>query len=388
MPGNREVQKNGGASNSINSAADEVEEVMKSLTIEDGDGDGGGDERKGKFPDRPGEPDCLYFLRKGTCGYGSNCRFNHPSNAGRQVNGDEVLPERAGQQDCGYYLRTGTCKYGSTCKYHHPKQIDHPPKDSKVDPLVSFNSLGLPMRQDAKQCDYYMRTGSCRYGYACKFHHPQPPLAANVVPMVRPGSGSGTSVLAPSSGPPSGGKYSAMSLPEATYVSPSFPPPPNYMPIYVSPFQGWDTYAVSGSYLPERPDQPECRYFMNHGTCKYGSDCKYHHPREKMQQQVAVSSFGSIALPLRPGQPVCSQYNFYGVCNYGPACKFDHPMNGYNPYPYAYTFNLPLLSSPYAPSSHYPGMPSLLAEQSSDNNKNHRIPDMPDSVQPSSVLEN
>lgn len=51
--------------------------------------------------------------------------------------------------------------------------------------------------------------------------------------------------------------------------------------------------------LPERPDQPECRYFMNTGSCKYGSDCKYHHPREKTAQ-FATSSLGPLGLPLRP----------------------------------------------------------------------------------------
>ena len=31
------------------------------------------------YPDRPGERDCSYYLRTGLCGYGSNCRFNHPA---------------------------------------------------------------------------------------------------------------------------------------------------------------------------------------------------------------------------------------------------------------------------------------------------------------------
>jgi len=39
-----------------------------------------------------------------------------------------------------YYLKTGTCKYGSTCKYHHPR-------DRNGAGPVSFNALGLPMRQ-------------------------------------------------------------------------------------------------------------------------------------------------------------------------------------------------------------------------------------------------
>lgn len=30
------------------------------------------------YPERPGEPDCAYFMRTGTCGYGDRCRYNHP----------------------------------------------------------------------------------------------------------------------------------------------------------------------------------------------------------------------------------------------------------------------------------------------------------------------
>lgn len=30
------------------------------------------------YPERPGEPDCSYFIKTGTCGYGDRCRFNHP----------------------------------------------------------------------------------------------------------------------------------------------------------------------------------------------------------------------------------------------------------------------------------------------------------------------
>lgn len=30
------------------------------------------------YPQRPGLPDCAYYLRTGRCAYGLNCRFNHP----------------------------------------------------------------------------------------------------------------------------------------------------------------------------------------------------------------------------------------------------------------------------------------------------------------------
>lgn len=30
------------------------------------------------YPERLDEPDCIYYLRTGFCGYGNRCRFNHP----------------------------------------------------------------------------------------------------------------------------------------------------------------------------------------------------------------------------------------------------------------------------------------------------------------------
>jgi hypothetical protein len=38
-----------------------------------------------------------------------------------------------------YFLKTGACKYGPTCKYHHPK-------DRNGAQPVMFNVIGLPMR--------------------------------------------------------------------------------------------------------------------------------------------------------------------------------------------------------------------------------------------------
>lgn len=40
---------------------------------------GGGPE---SYPERPDEPDCIYYLRTGFCGYGNRCRFNHPRDRG------------------------------------------------------------------------------------------------------------------------------------------------------------------------------------------------------------------------------------------------------------------------------------------------------------------
>ena len=37
------------------------------------------------YPERPDEPDCIYYLRTGACGYGSRCRFNHPRDRGAVI---------------------------------------------------------------------------------------------------------------------------------------------------------------------------------------------------------------------------------------------------------------------------------------------------------------
>lgn len=368
MPDNNRQVKSNAVSNQ---SADDIEEAIWRLNIQENNKQQDGIVQPGPYPDRPGEPDCVYFLRTGVCGYGTNCRYNHPPYPqGTQFR--EELPERTGQPDCGYYLKTGTCKYGSTCKYHHPK-------DRNGAGPVSFNMIGLPMRQDEKSCPYYLRTGSCKFGVACKFHHPQPTTGISLSGPATFGS-TGSSVV-PSSDLSYVGGPPIWSLPRGPpYVSGThLQGAQAFMPVVLSssqgivPAQGWNTYVgnlnpmpspsiprsnlvynsmnqgESGSggkinilstvspILPERPDQLECRHFMNTGTCKYGADCKYHHPKERLLQ--AVTS--PLGLPSRPGQAVCSNYTMYGLCKYGPSCKFDHPLP---PYPYNYGLSLQPMS--------------------------------------------
>lgn len=47
-----------------------------------GSGGGGGE----SYPERLSEPDCIYYLRTGVCGYGSRCRFHHPRNRAPVIN--------------------------------------------------------------------------------------------------------------------------------------------------------------------------------------------------------------------------------------------------------------------------------------------------------------
>jgi hypothetical protein len=68
--------------------------------------DGGMDHpagQQGQFPERLGEPDCVYYMRTGMCGFGQSCRFNHPPNrklAAAVARGKGDYPERFGQPEC------------------------------------------------------------------------------------------------------------------------------------------------------------------------------------------------------------------------------------------------------------------------------------------------
>lgn len=51
---------------------------------------------KVRFPRRPGEPDCSYYLKFGTCRFGIKCKFNHPA---RKKKSSRVCP--GGLDLCG-----------------------------------------------------------------------------------------------------------------------------------------------------------------------------------------------------------------------------------------------------------------------------------------------
>jgi hypothetical protein len=56
---------------------------------------------------------------------------------------------------------------------------------------------------------------------------------------------------------------------------------------------------MSVEEFPERPDQPECTYYLKTGDCKFKYKCKYHHPKNRLPKQAAFS-FNDKGLPLRP----------------------------------------------------------------------------------------
>lgn len=383
MPDNRENQSNAPSISSngpVDNIAEKAEE-LRDIKIESKEE--GGESKE--YPERPGEPNCLFYLKNGMCGYGSNCRFNHPPLSAMTNQNRSELPQREGQPECGYYMKTGCCKYGSTCKYSHPL-------DRHGAGQVQFNTLGLPIRQEEKSCPYYLRNYTCKFGSSCKFNHPEP---ASSLPVFGPAATTGTTMgsYLPSHFIPYGGPLQAWSVTRSPYMASSQVPfQPTFVPLGFPSLQGpfvtqsWNGYmgnlnVVSATAntmtipnLPERSDQPACRYFLSTGTCRYGPNCKFHHPKERIAH-LAMNTLGPHGLPLRPGEDICAHFSSYGICKFGPRCKFNHPIGYFG------------MSEPIADNSFFPSQRNPVTTNSSETSqsKSFEITDWIQKPEPENV---
>ncbi|PON57159.1 Zinc finger, CCCH-type [Parasponia andersonii] len=369
-----------------------LEESMWQLGLTSG---GGGGE---SYPERPGVPNCVYYMRTGYCGYGSRCRYNHPRDraaVAAAVRATGEYPERVGEPVCQYYLKTGTCKFGASCKFHHPK---HGGGSLSQAPL---NFYGYPLRPGEAECSYYLKTGQCKFGVTCKFHHPQPagtsvtasapqfypPVQSPSVPMpdqfvgpstsmrvarppLLPGSyvqGAYGPVLFPPGIVPMPGwtpysifrvddtitvsiaiperymRFSPDTAPVSPVLSPGTQPTVGAASMYgvthlpsstaalVRPYSslpssiGASSSSPKEQAFPERPGEPDCLYYLKTGDCKFGSSCRYHHPRDRVVPRTNCL-LSPMGFPLRQGVQPCTFYLQNGHCKFGASCKFDHPM--------------------------------------------------------------
>ncbi|XVF60145.1 hypothetical protein PTKIN_Ptkin08bG0020400 [Pterospermum kingtungense] len=246
-------------------------EWLKNVTLDQENGE------NYQYPLRPHAEDCSFYLKTGKCKFGLNCKFNHPvervqyGKARSNLEKYEFPPPELNSlglpigmlvKNCSYYMRTGSCAYGSNCKFNHPEPsaaegsnssspapsgfgghssgnynaesnaLPSSSSSSSSSSKPELNVLGLPIRMRVKDCPYYMRTGSCGYGSNCIFNHPD--LTAE---------GSNSKFHHPKAGPskPTG---------------------------------------FSSAGLPLRPDRKICWSYEKVGICKYGRSCCFHHPED------------------------------------------------------------------------------------------------------------
>ncbi|XP_042030712.1 zinc finger CCCH domain-containing protein 37-like isoform X2 [Salvia splendens] len=286
------------------------------------------------LPSRPGETDCPFFLKTQKCKFGIRCKFNHPKDSiqpafqGAPEDSDvSALPERPSEPTCSFFVKTGKCKFGSTCKFHHPNSVqiqsiveeningqlgENKAVQTSFAPALLHNSKGLPIRPGEEDCPFYLRTGSCKYGTTCRYSHPDRYV-------INPQAAIASSLLTS----PSARYGLGVAAPAASLL-------PNFDPRLSQTMVG-----LTATIFPQRPGQQECDYYMKKGICKYGNNCKFHHPIDRSaptasatgspQQNVKLTLAG---LPRREGAINCPYYMKTGACKYGATCKFDHPPPG------------------------------------------------------------
>lgn len=204
----------------------------------------------------------------------------------------EDYPERP---ECPFLLRFGNCKFASSCQYYHPKDkfsSTYHPEDKfqsryhqkekssrhhpKKEPALSGELMVYPDRPSEPDCPFYVKTGSCKFGANCKFHHPK-----DITPNMQGPASPKRSVAAKEHHP-----AARATLQDQMYQQQKF---------------------------PERPGQPDCRYYMQFGKCKFQSACIFNHSKD-------ILSSG-----WHPAE--CPFYMKTRTCQFGSACEFYHPKD-------------------------------------------------------------
>ena len=96
--------------------------------------------------------------------------------------------------------------------------------------------------QGEKECSYYMKTGHCKFGGTCKFHHPELGILSETPTMYPPVQPS------PVSSPHPYPHLANWQMGRPPVVPGSFLPgsyPPMMLPPTLMPMQGWNPYIVS-----------------------------------------------------------------------------------------------------------------------------------------------
>ncbi|XVF16285.1 hypothetical protein REPUB_Repub10bG0018000 [Reevesia pubescens] len=285
---------------------------------------------KGWTAEQTGQIECKYYRATGGCKYGNACRYRHPNEdyvlAPTEANSfglpvqmstkenreNDGFLEQTGQIECKYYLTSGGCKYGKACRYSHSKEMSRYLEKSELPP-AELNFLGLPIRMVEKECPYYMRTGSCAYGSNCRFNHPDPTAAEGSNTISSDPSG----FRGHSSGNYKGESDALPSLSKPTAASFAL----NMMSEKHVPYMNnSSSYAPHGAHLnsewnrhQEKTTHPYLAPSIQNAI-KTVDNSKLH------QQQIQVDEF-----PERPGEPECPYFMKTGYCKYKTACKFHHP---------------------------------------------------------------
>jgi len=183
------------------------------------------------------------------------------------------FPLRMGSPPCTYFAKTGDCNFGTNCKWDHPEEYCSLSKITAAEKAeaVGRNSLGMPLRPDAQPCTFFTKTGTCKFGAACKWDHPESycHLATTAE-----------------------GQAALMALATS---QPAQPP-----------------YGFNAAGYPLRQGTAACLYYAKNGNCKYGSQCKWDHPEAGSETGPSASTGAAAPTIASLSHPYGSDSGDYG----------------------------------------------------------------------------
>ncbi|KAM0838856.1 hypothetical protein ACQ4PT_060699 [Festuca glaucescens] len=218
---------------------------------------------------------------------GPLCKQEHVGPLCKQEHVD--YPERPGRSECSFYKMFGDCKFASACNYHHPKDRYPTRYHPEIPSVEQTKYLERPGEPD---CPFYMKNRFCRFMEKCRFNHPKD---SN-----------------PTAQSPTTAKKSVVTDEhhQSTGIT-------------------LEDHMPKQKQYPERPGQPDCRYYVQFRKCKFLSACIFHHPRDELPvgwNPSGPAHSDQIRLVIH-GMPECPFYMKSGKCQFGSACEFRHPKD-------------------------------------------------------------
>lgn len=125
---------------------------------------------------------------------------------------------------------------------------------------------------------HFMRTGTCRFGATCKYHHPRQGGGGSVAPV------------------------------SLTYLG--YPLRPVCVSITSLLVYYWSyTHCIGNAPLKlDLQGEKECSYYMRTGQCKFGLTCRFNHPVPQPQQQQQQQT--QTIYPTLQSQPMPSSQQY------------------------------------------------------------------------------
>ncbi|XBJ06628.1 hypothetical protein VPH35_012263 [Triticum aestivum] len=262
-----------------------------------------------EYPRWPGQPDRFYYLKFGSST--SNSEIGEISEPDCTIGASPIDPSSVASATPPSLLNLANSETGEIKQPEYPRwpveadcsmsdsslssvSITTPPSEDKrrikkksiTAPLGDPSSHGsaappadsetgekqpepeYPLRPGKSDCSYYVKFGSCRYGMNCWFNHP---LYMHGSRGLQRDNWVGRNSSRASNSSEYKQQY-------------TFDKACNY-----NRHEGkTKVKQVKLNFLglPLRPGTILCSYYMNRGTCKFGTNCKFHHPDPESEDEI------------------------------------------------------------------------------------------------------